>query len=134
MVAVFILDLICIEFFKRKKIIMKKINCLVLLVTAVFLGSCDSVTYDQISEVNTNPTYSVNVGPIFHSNCSGCHNSTGQYPSLESYVEVKDAIQNGNVICRIDTQSCGSVMPTSGRMNQGTIDMIKLWAANGFIN
>ncbi|TRX41301.1 hypothetical protein [Flavobacterium restrictum] len=113
---------------------MKKINVILLFVSALCFVSCDSVTYDQISEVNTNPTYAANVGPVFHSNCSGCHNSGGQYPSLANYTEVKDAVENGNVICRIDTQTCGSVMPTSGRMNQGTIDMIKLWATNGYPN
>ncbi len=115
---------------------MKKIILVALLVILIIIGSvfnsCESNTYQEISPVVANPTYSVNVEPIIRTTCKSCHES--QYPSLGSYTDVKDAIENGNLICRIDDQSCGAVMPQQGRMPQNIIDMIKLWRDQGFIN
>lgn len=115
---------------------MKKIILVALIVVLVTVGSvfnsCESSTYQEISKAVANPTYSKNVEPIIRSTCTGCHGS--QYPSLENYAEVKDAIENGELICRIDDQSCGSVMPQQGRMPQTIIDMIKLWRDQGFVN
>jgi hypothetical protein len=53
---------------------------------------------------------------------------------METYAQVRDAAENGNMICRIDDQSCGAVMPQSGRMPQTRINTIKKWAANGYPN
>jgi len=114
---------------------MKKIKIFLILISGVFISSCESNTYDQISEVNTNPTYTANVGPIIRANCSGCHSGGSQFPDLENYAQIKEATQNGDLICRIDqSQACGRVMPPSGSMTKGTIDMIKLWATNGYLN
>ncbi|MFM9824566.1 hypothetical protein [Flavobacterium sp.] len=114
---------------------MKKIILVVLLALIIVLGSvfnsCESSTYQEISQVVANPTYTKDVEPIIRSTCTGCHGS--QFPSLESYAEVKDAIENGDLICRIEGKSC-EVMPKSGRMPQTTIDLIKLWAFQGYIN
>lgn len=97
--------------------------------------SCDSATYDEISGEVANPTYTSNVKPIIMNNCLSCHSEAGgQYPTMETYVQVREATENGDVICRIDDQSCGSVMPQSGRMPQTTINTIKKWAANGYPN
>jgi hypothetical protein len=53
---------------------------------------------------------------------------------METYSQVRAATENGDLICRIDDQSCGSVMPQSGRMPQTNIDIIKKWADNGYPN
>ena len=103
-----------------------------MIIGTVSIVSCESNSYDQISVPVTNPTYVANVKPVITANCTGCH-SGGQSPNLATYDQLKTAIVDGNVICKIDG-SCGSIMPTSGKMPQGTIDMIKLWTANGFIN
>jgi hypothetical protein len=114
---------------------MKKIKIFLLLISiAAFTVSCTSSTYEEISAPVTNPTYNANVGPVIKANCTGCH-SGGQYPDLTSYALVKDATQNGNLICRIDqSQACGRVMPQSGAMSKQTIDMIILWQTQGCIN
>lgn len=114
---------------------MKKLIIFLVILTGVIVVSCDSNTYDEISVV-TNPTFSANIGPIVKASCSSCHSGGQQMPNLESYAEVKDAIQNGNVLCRIDdpTACFGSIMPTSGRMPQTTIDLIKLWQTQGYVN
>ncbi len=115
---------------------MKKIILVVLLALIIVLGSvfnsCESNTYQEISQVVANPTYTKDVEPIIRSTCSSCHGSN--FPSLQNYAEVKEATDTGNLICRIDDQSCGAVMPQQGRMPQAIIDMIKLWRDQGFVN
>ena len=105
-----------------------------MILTSVISVSCESSTYGDISVV-ANPTYNANIGPIVKASCSGCHSANGQYPNLETYAEVKDAAQNGNLICRIDqSQACGRVMPQSGAMPQTTINMFILWQNQGYAN
>ncbi|MFI0490161.1 hypothetical protein [Flavobacterium sp.] len=114
---------------------MKKIQIILILIAGVFFVSCESSTYDQISVVNLNPTYSGQIGPIVQANCVGCHSTGSQYPDLSNYTLVKDATQNGHLICRIDqAQSCGNVMPQSGAMSVQVINMFKLWQQQGCIN
>lgn len=115
---------------------MRVIKIFLVLIIAYFIGfSCESQTYTEISEQVTIPTYVNNVKPIIINNCLSCHSSqAGQFPIMETYAQVRDAAENGNMICRIDDQSCGAVMPQSGRMPQLNINTIKLWSANGFPN
>lgn len=114
---------------------MKKIKIVLMLLLGVIITSCESSTYNDISVAVTNPTYTKNIEPIIKSNCTGCHSGGSQFPNLGTYAEVKQATQNGSLICRIDqTQACGSVMPPSGAMSKQTVDMIKLWQQQGFVN
>lgn len=115
---------------------MKTLKIIILLIITSYLEfSCDSSTYEEISEEVAKPTYTANVKVIIENNCFPCHTAKGaQYPKLETYLEVKDATQKGDVICRIDDQSCGAVMPKSGKMPQTTINTIVKWAANGYQN
>jgi len=115
---------------------MKTLKIIFVLMITFYVGfSCDSVTYDEISRDVANPTYSSNVKPIIANNCLSCHSTAGaQYPTLETYVQVKESAEIGSMICRIDDQSCGAVMPQSGRMPQTNINTIKKWAAKGYPN
>jgi hypothetical protein len=115
---------------------MKAIKIIILILITCYVGSsCETSTYDEISGEVANPTYTANVKSIITSNCLGCHsNAAGQYPTMETFVQVRDATEYGKVICRIDDQSCGAVMPQSGRMPQTNINTIKKWAANGYPN
>jgi hypothetical protein len=100
-----------------------------------FVFSCESNTYEDISGEIENPTYTLNVKSIIDNNCLSCHSSSGgEFPTMETYLQVKNVAQNGNMICRIDDQSCGSVMPQSGRMPQTKINTIKKWTNNGCPN
>lgn len=113
---------------------MKKIKLFLMLIGAAFIVSCTSTTYQEISIPATNPTYATNVEPVIKANCVGCHGGS-QSPSLKTYEEVKNATQNGSLICRIDqTQACGSVMPPSGALSKETISMILLWQKQGYSN
>lgn len=116
---------------------MKKSILTILFICAAFLVSCTTRTYEEISETDTSasPTYKTNVEAVIQTNCLGCHSAGGRFPALETYEQVKDATQNGNLICRIDqTQSCGNVMPRSGPMPRQTIEMIILWQKEGYKN
>lgn len=116
---------------------MKTVKISIILAVICYVGfSCDSATYDEIAGKVSNPTYKANVKTIIDNNCLSCHSAAAgaQYPIMETYVQVRDAAENGNIICRIDDQSCGAVMPQSGRMPQTNINTIKKWAANGYPN
>jgi hypothetical protein len=114
---------------------MKKINLVLMVMASAFIISCESNTYNEVSVISANPTYTANVAPVVKSNCLSCHSGGLQFPNLETYAEVKDATQNGNLICRIDqSQACGRVMPQSGPMSKTIIDMFLLWQQQGCLN
>lgn len=112
---------------------MKKIIKVLLLVAGAFIVSCESNTYNEISVTATNPTYTTNVEPVIKANCVSCHSVGGTYPTLTTYTQVIASTSTGNLICRID-QICGAVMPPNGAMSKQTVDMIKLWKQQGFVN
>lgn len=97
--------------------------------------SCESSTYEEIAVTVENPTYTSRVKSIIDNNCISCHGTNGpQVPTMVTYAQVRDVAENGDMICRIDDQSCGPVMPQTGRMPQSNIDAIKKWAADGYPN
>ncbi len=110
---------------------MKNLKIVLLAISGLFLVSCESATIQDISAVITNPTYTAHVAPVMTAKCTGCHAGGNQYPNLETYSEVKDASQNGNLLCRLDA-SCGNIMPQEGALPAATITMINTWATNNF--
>ena len=112
---------------------MRKIILVLILIAGIFIVSCESNTYNEISVVATNPTYTANIEPVMKANCTGCHSAGGTFPTLTTYAQVKTSTSTGTLICRID-QTCGSVMPPSGPLTTSTIEMIKLWQQQGFVN
>lgn len=110
---------------------MNNLKIIVAVIIGFFLVSCESTTIQDISGVVTNPTYNANIKAVMSAKCTGCHAGGNQYPNLETYLQVKDASQNGNLLCRLDA-TCGNIMPQSGRLPQATIDMINKWATNNF--
>ncbi len=114
---------------------MKALKIIFILMITFYIGfSCESSTYDEISVEVAIPTYTANVKTIIDNNCLSCHGVAGKYPTMENYTQVREAAEKGDMICRIDDQSCGEVMPKSGRMPQTNINTIKKWADNGFPN
>ncbi len=110
-----------------------KITLLILGLMTLSVISCDSNTYEEIAGVVENPTYQANVKGIMEDKCNSCHNPEyGQEPYLQTYEMVKDACENGSLICKIDG-SCGSIMPTEGKMPKARIDIIQNWALQGYI-
>lgn len=111
---------------------MKKVKIILIFLVAVLVVSCDSNTIQEIQPIVTNPRYNANIKPIFSAKCVSCHGSNAQNPPLNNYAEVKDAIENGSVLCRIQGE-CGEVMPPSGKMPQGLIDLINNWKDQGYV-
>ncbi len=113
---------------------MKNLQKISLLGIVFLILSCESNTYSEISVVAAKPTYKSNIEALVTAECNSCHSiDAGQYPALDSYIALKEACQTGNVLCRIKG-TCGDIMPTSGKMLQSKIDLIQLWATNGFEN
>ena len=114
---------------------MKKIK-IILFLTFVLAGyltiSCDSTTIQEIKSVVTNPTYNTDIKPLMTTKCTSCHSANGENPALTNYAEVKNATQNGRLLCRIKG-NCDEVMPPSGRLPQPIIDMVDLWKSQGYI-
>jgi hypothetical protein len=110
---------------------MKNLKLVLFAIGSLLVVSCESTTIQDISGVVTNPTYNVHVKPVMTSKCTGCHAAGGQFPNLASYSAVKNATQNGTLLCRLDA-SCGNIMPQSGSLPQATITMINTWATNNF--
>ena len=87
----------------------------------------------QIGGSTASSSSSSNIEPIFSANCVVCHSANGQSPPLNNYTEVKKACQQDGVLCKIQW-SCDNVMPPNNKMSQTTIDMIKLWIDQGYMN
>ena len=110
---------------------MKNLKIVLLAISGLFLVSCESATIQDISAVITNPTYTAHIAPVMAAKCTSCHAGGNQYPNLETYADVKDASQNGNLLCRLDA-SCGNIMPQEGSLPTATITMINTWVDHNF--
>lgn len=104
------------------------------LIVLTILNACQSNTYDEISTpVVAIPTFAKDVGVIFQTNCVVCHAANAQLPTLETYTQIKNACQTGDVLCRI-RGACGAVMPQTGAMPQNKVTTILNWAQTGYTN
>lgn len=107
---------------------------------ALFLYSCDSNTYESLEEpvaiVGSNVTYNANIKSIIDENCIACHSTGGlaSFLPLTNYSEVKDAIQNTDLLDRIKRQNGESgQMPKTARMSQEKINVILQWNTGGLL-
>lgn len=102
-----------------------------MLISVAFVVSCNSSTYDDISVNYTNPTYTRDIEPIMKENCTSCHNSSIQTPSLTTYKEVINAASKSKFLCVIQAINC-ITMPPTGKMSQNNIKLISLWITQGY--
>ena len=114
---------------------MKKI--LFILSTVVFLTSCESRTYEEISDntpITVTVKYISDVKPIIDANCIVCHSSGGSasFRPLTSYDEVETHIDT--ILDRIQRPNGDpQKMPQGGSLSQPNIDIIKKWKADGLL-
>lgn len=126
----FILGLIFTEFFKMKKI-------LFILMAIVLLNSCDSRTYEEISDntpITITVKYTSDVKPIIEANCIACHSAGGSaaYQPLKSYDQVK--MQIDNILDRIQRPNGDpQKMPQGSALSQPNIEIIKKWKSDGLL-
>lgn len=123
-----------------KMLIMKKYIFIPLAALALY--SCDSQTYQDIeADVIPPPTdtivvttYTANVKAIIDNNCVVCHSDGGiaAFRDLTTYANVVDAVQNAGLLDRIQLQNGEpGIMPSTGRMPQGNIDIVLKWNTDG---
>ncbi|REC78908.1 hypothetical protein DRF57_01130 [Chryseobacterium rhizosphaerae] len=121
------MGLIFIEFFN-----MRKLTYLVLLSSIGILNSCDSRTYEEISD-NTPITlpvkYTADVKPIIDNNCIGCH-SAGSFKPLVTYDQAKNNIDG--ILDRIQRPNGDpEKMPKGGSLSATQINIFIKWKADG---
>lgn len=118
-----------------------KLKNLTYVLLTVLLFNCsynneDDLTEDPVIEEEF-VTYEGEVKSIIDTNCIACHSNppiNGAPMSLITFEDVKDAIENRNLIGRISTNDIGVVMPPGGpRLPQNLIDLIAQWQADGFL-
>lgn len=116
---------------------MKKIFILILFCTMIL--SCTNVSEDDLIDVSPIPdlvTYVDDVKTIIDSNCISCHSNppiNGATIPLVTYTQVKSAVQNNNLIGRING-SPGPLMPQGGpKLPQNIIDIIMQWQVDGLL-
>jgi hypothetical protein len=103
------------------------------------LCSCESNTYEDLLEnevIEGDVTYEQHIKPIITANCLSCHGEGGvsAFRPLGTYADLKDAVQNTNLLDRIQRQNGEpGQMPQTGRMPQYKIDLILQWNADGLI-
>jgi len=105
---------------------------IIALVIAVSMFSC-SDDDDDIPQNNepTQITYSNTISAIMTTNCTSCHGSpttNGAPMSLNTYTDVKDAVENRSLISAVESD----FMPPSGNLTSTQIQNIKTWQSNGF--
>lgn len=115
----------------------KKIS-LTVIASFIFFSCSNDSTSDLLEEITNNqPKYSSDIKSIIDNNCVNCHASTpinGAPMSLATYDDVKNAIISQGLLDRISrAQGEEGIMPVGGsRLPQQTIDLITLWANQGF--
>ena len=112
---------------------MKKIHVLSLSVlVALSISSCSTSTIEEV-EITEPVTYTANVRTIISNNCLPCHGGTSPSAglNLETYTNVRNATENGNLLARINSAS--NPMPQSGLMAPALIATIEQWATDGYI-
>ncbi|WP_456463150.1 hypothetical protein [Lutibacter sp.] len=100
----------------------------ILLVTLLFASCTNEDNNLQIEDNNI--TYTNTVKAIIDANCLSCHISppiNGALMPLISYNNVKEAVQNRNLIGRIEDGS----MPLNGSLSSIQIKAIKDWEVGG---
>ncbi|WP_235810992.1 hypothetical protein [Aequorivita aquimaris] len=82
-------------------------------------------------------TYEANVKFIIDNNCIVCHSNppqNGAPKPLVFYENVKEAVENRNLIGRISSEDPSFLMPLGGpRLPQNLIDIIIQWNEDGLI-
>ena len=118
----------------------KKLFQITLLNSLLLLFGCTAVSEEDLVDATPLPeiiTYNVDVKSIIDNNCIICHSNPPQNGApmpLVRYENVKEAVQNRNLIGRISSEDPAFMMPFGGpRLPQNLIDIIIQWNEDGLI-
>lgn len=117
-----------------------KSKYLILVITMILSLSCSYNSEDDLTEaiiVEDFVTYESEIKSIIDNNCIACHNNppvNGAPMSLITYDDVKDAVENRDLIERISSMDSGFLMPFGGpRLPQNLIDLVVQWEEEGLL-
>jgi hypothetical protein len=107
-----------------------------LLLTSLLFFNCTSDSTDDLTtSTPTTITYTANVRSIINQSCatSGCHNAAGNSGNLilENFTQVKNAFLNRNALGRME--SATNPMPASGNLPNTSIEIMKKWKDQGYL-
>ncbi|MEZ4796204.1 MAG: hypothetical protein R2785_03440 [Flavobacteriaceae bacterium] len=113
------------------------------LFTIVVIGllfSCTDASEEDLIEstpLEDVVTYVDDVKSIMDNNCIFCHSNppeNGAPMPLLTYEQVKEAVENRDLINRISTEDLAFVMPFGGpRLPQNLIDVVIKWQTDGLL-
>ena len=117
---------------------MQNIKFIYIISILLFYGCSNESTSDLTESVPEKVSYSRDVKPITDANCIPCHNNpplNGAPMSLLTKLQVQDAIVNRGLLDRISRpQGAPGMMPNGGtRLPQSSIDIIRKWKTDGFL-
>ena len=106
----------------------------------ILLYACTNASEDDLIDSEPLPTlvtYIDDVKKIIDNNCISCHKnpaSNGASVPLVTYANVKSAIENNNLISKINGNGPGGLMPQGGpKLPQSLIDIIEKWETDGLL-
>lgn len=104
------------------------------IIPAVLLISCESRTYEEISDntlITSTVKYDSDIKPIIENSCISCHSAVSFKP-LSNYAQVKSNIDI--IMNRIQRPNGDPLkMPQGGSLSQSQINLFIAWKADGFI-
>ena len=116
----------------------RKLTLLSVSLMAVVFYNCTTNTIDEGSIEDLPPivetvTYEDDVQAIIVTNCVTCHSGPNANAGLQltSYVNVRAAAEQGNLLNRINNGS--NPMPPSGLLPPETRQIIDQWVADGYL-
>lgn len=113
---------------------MKKLAYLLSLSSMIILNSCDSRTYEEISDntpIILPVKYTADVKPIVDNHCIGCH-SAGSFKPFVTYDQVKNNIEG--ILDRIQRPNGDPLkMPKGGSLSATQINTFIKWKTDGLI-
>jgi hypothetical protein len=111
-------------------------NVFSLLLLSLFFFNCSSDSTDDLTTpLPVTITYTQNIKAIMDTSCatSGCHNAAGNSANLilENFTQVRNAFLNRNALGRMESSS--NPMPASGNLPNTSIQIIKNWRDQGYL-
>ncbi|NQX82623.1 MAG: hypothetical protein HRT66_11610 [Flavobacteriaceae bacterium] len=120
-------------------------NCkIILFITFIFFFACSEkennedlapkeVVDDQGEGEDTKTKYSSPIKSIISNNCLSCHsgNSPKANLDLSNYSNLKDAIENGNLLERINAET--NFMPPNNKLSTSNRELISKWKDDGYL-
>lgn len=117
---------------------------LLILALSLMAVSFDSCYYDNEEylyggsancDTTRVATYNGDIKTIISNNCfGGCHEQASGSAGiiLEGFVNLKNEVMNGDVMCSIRHEGCSPMPKNLAKMSDCDINLLEKWIANGY--